>query len=218
LRTTLPLLCLYAATLAAQDFPKNEFQTLYLHGQLDGLLTQQDPALIGKFKARRPHHGFAFAYVRNTSPISGLKFEVSWMRDENTVRFGPSQTPFFDRAATTFTYRQSPLWILVGPQFKRNRTDATIKPFFHMLGGPALYRTSLPSGGAADCATALGVPTCPTRFNSDRWTFSAVIGGGIDIRLTDHVDLRLAQIDYSPISRFGKTAHNVRFGVGFIFH
>ena len=212
-------LCLLAAPLSAQDFPKNEIQTLYLHGQVDGLLAERDPALLGKFQQRRPHHGFAIAYVRNTSPISGLKFEVSWMRNEHTVRVPPAATnPFFSRETSSFTYRQAPLWILIGPQFKRNRSDSTIKPFFHMLGGPALYRTSLPGNSGAACAASLQLPTCPTRFNSDRWTFSAVFGGGIDLRLSDRMDLRLAQIDYTSINRFGKTAHNVRFGVGFIFH
>lgn len=146
--------------------------------------------------------------MRNTSPISGLKLEVSWLRDEQTVR-----TP-----TGMFSYRQQPLWILGGPQFKRNRADAVLKPFFHMLGGAALYRTSVDSGGLSACAESLRVATCPSRFDSDRWTFAAVIGGGIDLRLTDRIDLRIVQVDYTPLSRFGKTAHNLRFGVGFIFH
>lgn len=208
MRTSTLSLCLCAGVLSAQDFPKNEIQTLYLHGQIDGLLTERDPAVTGRFSKRRPHTGFALSYVRNTSPISGLKLEVSWMRDENTVR----------TASSAFTYRQVPLWILAGPQFKRNRNDTGIKPFFHMLGGASLYRTSLDSNGQALCAEAFQVMACPARFDSDRWTFAFVIGAGVDLRLTERVDLRIVQVDYTPLSRFGKTAHNVRFGVGIIFH
>lgn len=61
MRTSLLVLCLCGRILSAQEYPKNEIQTLYLHGQVDGLLTQGDPALTGKFQARRPHHGFAAA-------------------------------------------------------------------------------------------------------------------------------------------------------------
>lgn len=219
MRTSTLLFCLFTASLSAQDFPKNEIQTLYLHGQIDGLLTERDPALTGKFQRRRPHHGFAIGYVRNTSPISGLKFEVSWMRDEQTVRLpGSALNPAVAGDASSFTYRQSPLSILVGPQFKRNRSDATLKPFFHLLSGPVLYRTTLPANGLAACAASLQLPTCPTRFNSDRWTFSSVIGGGLDLRITNRMDLRIAQIDYIPITRFGKNAQNIRLGFGFIFH
>ncbi len=208
MRTATLFLCLCAANLPAQDYPKNEIQALYLHGQMDGLLGRQDPALAGRFQQRRPHHGFAFAYVRNASPISGLKVEVSWMRDEHTVRGG----------GQAFAYRQEPLWILAGSQFKRNRAGVRLKPFAHILGGASRYRTSLPSGGAATCGAAFGTAACPARFASNRWTMATVIGGGIDIRVTERVDLRLAQVDYTPMSRFGKTAHNVRFGVGFLFH
>jgi hydrophobic/amphiphilic exporter-1 (mainly G- bacteria), HAE1 family len=202
------ILLFVAAGASAQDYPRNEVQAVYMYGQVDGRLGQGDSALAGKFQQRRPHHGFALSYVSNGSRISGLKVEVSWMRDEQRVR-----TPLGQ-----FTYRQEPLWLLAGSQFKNNRPDARFKPFVHLLGGAARFQTSISGGGAAGCAAAFGSRECPARFDGDRWSFVTVIGGGLDVRLSSRVDLRLAQIDYTPLRRFGKTAHNVRFGVGFVFH
>jgi hypothetical protein len=82
MRTRLLLTFLLAGAASGQEYSKNEFQALYLHGQMDSGLTRQDPALVGRFAPKRPHHGFAFSYVSNRTRISGLKLEVSWRRDD----------------------------------------------------------------------------------------------------------------------------------------
>jgi opacity protein-like surface antigen len=67
--------------------------------------------------------------------------------------------------------------------------------------------------------------------------FTAAIGGGLDIRLSDRVAIRAIQVDYNPMkfdfSDFGttgipgtptftgdqkRTLHNFRIGIGIVFH
>ena len=102
--------------------------------------------------------------------------------------------------------------ILGGPQYKfRNHTR--VSPYVRALGGVARTRARLivPSLNSTD-----------TKSSTD---FSLAIGGGLDVRISDRVDLRVFQADYNPIflSRenellFGKSrADNVRFSFGVVF-
>lgn len=102
--------------------------------------------------------------------------------------------------------------ILGGPQYKF-RNHSRVMPFVRALAGVAHTRARLevPSLNATE-----------TKSSTD---FALAIGGGVDVRASDHVDLRIIQADYNPIflSRgndlgFGKTrADNVRFSFGVVF-
>ena len=207
-RWSLSIALLATAPLAAQEYPKSDFQVLYLHGQMDSGLDRRDPALAGRFAPRRPHHGFAVSTVSNRSRISGLKLELSWMRDTNAVRTGTGR----------FRYRQSPLWILAGTQLKDNRGSSRVKPFVHVLGGVARFRTGASEAALDGCAQAFETPTCPARFDGRRWSLVTMVGGGLDLRISERTELRLFQVDYAPLVRYGQTLHSVRFGAGFVFH
>ncbi len=174
----------------AQDFPRHEFQISYLHGQINSGLP-----------SRRPHHGASLSYVSNLSRFSGLKLEASSMVDHHTH--------------SGFTYRHQPLWLLFGTQIKDNRSSSRLKPFLHLMGGAARFAAST---NPSACAAALGLPSCPARFHSRRWSAVNMIGGGLDLKLSLRVDLRLLQIDYAPLARYGQTFHSVRFGFGATFH
>jgi len=174
----------------AQDFPRHEIQISYLHGQISsGLPT------------RSPHHGLALSYVSNLLRFSGLKLEVSSLVDRHSH--------------SGFTYRHQPLWLLFGTQIKDNRSSSRLKPFLHLMGGAARFAAST---SPLACAAALGLPSCPARFHSRRWSAVNTIGGGLDLKLSLRVDLRLLQIDYAPLARYGQTFHSVRFGFGATFH
>lgn len=105
---------------------------------------------------------------------------------------------------------------------KDNSTDATIKPFAHVLVG--VGRTS------ADLSE---FDNRLEDFNDAG--FAAAVGGGLDIRLSSRIDLRAIQIDYNPMrfdfTDFGtigipgtpalqgdlkRTLNNFRFGVGIV--
>lgn len=190
-------------TLAATDFPTHEFQATLLHARLDTGLNRQSENL--RSITPRFHDGWSLSYVANRSHISGLKLEISRLTDQSTVT----------SPQANFTYRQQALYLLFGTQLKDNRPTSRIKPFLHILGGAS--RIGVNTAGPA-CATTLNLPTCPARFQSRRWSPTTVIGGGIDIRLSSRTDLRLLQIEYIPLARYGATLHSVRFGLGITFH
>lgn len=85
-----------------------------------------------------------------------------------------------------------------GVQFKDNSKEKKLKPFAHLMAGLANGRVS---GFVSDSETG----------------FAGVIGGGLDVRLSDRVDFRLVQLDYNPTRLGGETQHNFRVGIGLVF-
>jgi opacity protein-like surface antigen len=102
--------------------------------------------------------------------------------------------------------------ILGGPQYKF-RNNSRVAPFVRILAGVAHTR------GRLDLA-AFNVSD--TASSTD---FALAIGGGLDIRVNDRIDVRVFQADYNPIFLsagnelgFGNArADNVRFSFGVVF-
>lgn len=84
-----------------------------------------------------------------------------------------------------------------GVQLKDNSKETKVKPFAHFMAGLTHARVS---GFVSDSETG----------------FSGVIGGGVDIRMSERVDLRAIQFDYNPTRLGGETQHNFRVGVGIV--
>lgn len=80
---------------------------------------------------------------------------------------------------------------LVGVQIKDNAATRRVKPYAHAQVGVAHYTV----------ASASTSPVPFLNFNtSDRNTSLAMkLGGGIDLRLSKRVDLRLIEINYNPV-------------------
>lgn len=88
-----------------------------------------------------------------------------------------------------------------GVQLKDNSRTARFKPFAHLLAGVARRKSSFGTFGEF---TDTG--------------FSAIAGGGLDIRAGSRFDIRVGQVDYN-LTRFGgQSEHNLRLGVGLVFH
>ena len=69
------------------------------------------------------------------------------------------------------------------------------------------------------CTTATGT-TCPTGFTNETISntgWAGAIGGGLDIRISDHFQIRAIQIDYNPVRIGGFTNNNARIGAGIVF-
>jgi opacity protein-like surface antigen len=102
--------------------------------------------------------------------------------------------------------------LLGGPQY-RFSGNSRVSPFVRALAGVAITRSRLE------------VPSLNSTDNLSSTDFALALGGGVDVRVTDRVAVRVLQVDYNPIflsSRnelgFGDVrADNVRFSFGVVF-
>jgi hypothetical protein len=82
---------------------------------------------------------------------------------------------------------------LFGPRFNYRTEKANV--FVHGLFGGA----SIGGGGESFNGYAMG------------------IGGGVDVKVSDHVAIRVMQVDYLPTHILEAWEHNFRLGVGIVF-
>jgi len=82
---------------------------------------------------------------------------------------------------------------LFGPRFNYRTEKANV--FVHGLFGGA----TIGGGGASENGFAMGM------------------GGGVDVKVSDHVAFRVMQVDYLPTHILGAWQHHFRLGVGIVF-
>ncbi len=211
----LGLLCASTALGQTSDYRRFEFFVGYSHNRVDvGPVEDLDPGddieFDDIFDEREGFNGVNASVVGNFSRYLGAKFDYSY--HQKSFDFGPDNT--------TIRIQN----FLGGIQIKDNSAEGTLKPFGHALVGVA--RTS------ADLSE---FDNSLEDFNDAG--FAAAIGGGLDVRLSDRVDVRVIQVDYNPMrfdfSDFGtigvpgtptftgnekRTLHNFRIGIGIVFH
>ncbi|MFL6275030.1 MAG: outer membrane beta-barrel protein [Blastocatellia bacterium] len=172
---------------------------------------------------RRGFNGFDASITFNFTRYLGIKFDMTghYKSDEFADTFtnddGSTHTDTSHTKDRAYSF-------LAGLQFKDNSKQARFKPFAHALVG-AVRQTS------KDTQTSTG----PFNFTLDDkvTSFGMKLGGGIDVRLHQRIDLRLFEIDYTPIfardrdvagnadfdlNVAGRTAHNFSISVGLVFH
>jgi opacity protein-like surface antigen len=204
-----------AVSFAQTDgYKKGEVFLGYSNGQVDTGLDSDD--LDGVFPTNDfgNFHGFNVSGVYNVNRFIGIKGDVSGTYNKTSISQG------FIANGTTFTVgldTKSSLYnFLGGVQVKDNSNSGRFKPFAHALVGAAHIRSKVNN------FTCTPAAVCPPTFEFNDETFSdtglaGAFGGGIDIRVTNRVQIRAIQIDYNPIRADGVTSHNVRFGVGIVF-
>jgi hypothetical protein len=102
-----------------------------------------------------------------------------------------------------------------GIQLKDNgRGKKVFKPFAHLSIGSALTRASVDT---YSLDPALGRLVLDFKTHSD-WGAAGAVGGGLDIRLHDRIDLRVIQLDYHKATIFNSSTDGLRVGVGLVFH
>ena len=190
-----------ASVAAAQsDYKKFEVFAGYSHNRVDTGIGDDGPSDI--LDEREGFHGFNTSVTRNLNRYLGLKFDFAG-------HFKETGDPGLTVKSRAFSF-------LGGVQLKDNGTDATFKPFAHALAGVAQVRNEIdfralclppPGGSASSCKST----------ESDTG-FAAVLGGGLDIRASNRVDIRVIQFDYNPTRVFDNTQHNFRIGIGVVFH
>jgi opacity protein-like surface antigen len=171
---------------------------------------------------RRGFNGFDASITYNLSRYFGVKANVTGhFKTETFV------DQFSDSGGHTDTNRVTDrVWqFLGGVQIKDNRAEGRrLKPFAHALVGAARQTSH-------DVQTSVG----GSNFTlDDRATsFAMKLGGGLDVRLSRRVDLRLIEFDYNPIfardravagnAEFtlrvaGRRSDTYTFGFGVAFH
>lgn len=172
------------------------------------------------FCDRRDFHGFTLGAKYNLSPTLGIRTNLSayFNKDRSVDPFGTG----VDAHTDTNTFDEKTYVLVIGPEVRRD--FGSWRPFVHAMAGVARQT-------ATDVQTSTG----PFDFTiHDRTTSLALkLGGGVDVRISPRVDLRIIEIDYEPIfakdrdtpvNGFfeqrvkGKTAQNITFGVGIAWH
>ena len=174
------------------DYNKYDVGVLYSHNRQDIGVEDPNQNLIDE---REGFHGVELFAKGNVSRYVGLKGSYSFNRKSFDIDGGT--------AATTFDVDADLHQFLGGAEFKDNARETKVKPFAHVLAGVAHARTD--------------VSNATLSFDESDTGFAAAVGGGVDFKLSDRVDLRAFQFDYNPIRANGETSHNFRVGIGLIF-
>ncbi len=128
----------------------------------------------------------------------GIKGDVSGHYGSETFQTFCVQAPCPNVKARTQFYN-----FLAGPEVRaRNRSRVT--PFAHGLAGAAYLRRNVSFGSLPDST-------------NDSVRFALALGGGLDVRVNDHLDVRVIQVDYNPVFFDGSVAHGARVSVGLVF-
>ena len=203
------LACASIAAAQSDDYKKFEFFGGYSHNRIDTGIGDDDPSLQDIINEREGFHGFNTSITGNVSRYFGFKFDLSGHYKNKTFPVLPSSSATIDFNSRIYNF-------LGGVQVKDNSSESTFKPFAHALVGAAHARNRV--NFSPDACIAISPSPCPPDFTESETGFAGAFGGGIDIRASNRVDIRVIQFDYNPTRLFDSTQHNFRIGVGIVFH
>lgn len=197
----------FAQTTAVDDYKKGEVYVGYSNGQIDTGLESGNSA-VDFFQERENFNGVNVSGVYNVTRYFGVKGDVSATFNSNDFN------DTFNGATVSFKNKNSLYNFLGGVQVKDNSNDGVFKPFGHVLVGAAHARAKV---SAFSCTPSAA---CPATIPNDTFSetgFAGAIGGGLDFRLNNRVQIRAIQIDYNPVRLSGETQNNLRIGAGIVF-
>lgn len=196
----------FATAQSSSDYNKGEFYVGYSNGQIDTGIDSGN-SVNSFLRDRVNFNGAEIAGVYNVGRYVGLKADVSGVY--NSTKFSSTVAP---GQTITFNTNNSLYNVLGGVQFKDNSNDTRFKPFMHLLAGVGVGRTSVKD---VSCTTST-VFNCSDIANNSDSGLAGVVGGGLDVKLSDKFDLRAFQVDYNPVRMNGHTDNNLRFGIGLV--
>ncbi len=200
------------------DYKKGEVFVGYSNGQIDtGIDSGDIPG--DPIDKRQNFNGFEVSGVYNVSRYVGLKADVSGTYRSDNFGFstfaGTGTVPngTVGTGTVSFDAKSSLYNVLGGVQIKDNSSEAKFKPFAHALVGAGITRVKIEN---VNCSAGID---CSSIFLSDdsQTGLAGAIGGGIEIKLSNRIDLRAIQFDYNPVRIDGDTQNNFRIGVGLVF-
>jgi opacity protein-like surface antigen len=176
-----------AQTTIAQ--PKNEFFAGYSFHSADINTLTIDPH-------RTVQNGVNLEYTRNITRHIGLTGDASvhFHRETRSTGLG------------TFSSQRDQYFLLGGIQLRAGNNER-MRPFAHALFGASLFR-----GFTSDIRTSGNVYTF-----DDASSFAMALGGGLDLRVSKRIDVRLVQFDYTPTFLGSGRQDNFRISVGVVF-
>jgi opacity protein-like surface antigen len=187
------------------------------------------------FCERRGYNGFEASATFNVTRYLGIKGNVSGhYRSDNFSDVFPV-APIIPVARET---RERLHNFMGGVQVKDNSKSKRFKPYGHALLGVARQtvdfteHTAIPAFNFTETVTSRDQTT----------SFAMKLGGGLDVRISPRVDLRVVEFNYNPIfagdrtlsgeailinffvprrnlfyTHTGRTAHNFTIGFGIVF-
>ena len=177
--------------LAAQapEQPKNEFFAGYSFHSADINTLTIDPH-------RTSQNGVNLQYTRNINRHIGITGDASvhFHRETRSTGLG------------TFSSQRDQYFMLGGIQLRAGNNER-VRPFAHALFGASLFR-----GFTSDIRPAGNVYTF-----DDATSFAMALGGGVDVRVSKRIDVRLIQFDYTPTFFGSGRQDNFRISAGIVF-
>ena len=182
-----------------------EFFGGFSHNRVDVGLDSDD--FDEEFGNRLGANGVNLSVTGNFSKYVGAKFDYAHHR----------KTDNFDFEGFDIEEKYTSDTIMGGIQIKNNSKDGPrFKPFVHALAGVA--RQKIAVDDTAD----------DFDFEISQTNFTFAVGGGIDVRVSKNVDIRVIQFDYNPTylkdqdifdtTINGKLQNNFRIGFGIAIH
>jgi hypothetical protein len=176
------------------------------------------------FCQRRNFNGFDASVTYNVSRYIGITGNITGHFKSET--FVDKFTP--PGVTQTIANRERLYNFLGGVQIKNNSRTARFKPFAHALAGVARYTNRQQQ-------TLDLFPQFNFTIEDQVTSFAMKLGGGLDIRASRRIDVRVFEFDYnpvfagnrqaksiagpfSPVTFTGQTAHNYTFGFGIVIH
>lgn len=194
--------------VAQEDYKKTEFFVGYSFGLADDKY-DTGSSIASFFRDRSPRHGFNASAVYNKSKYFGLKGDVSatYIRDDfrKTYRFE-------NVIALASGKKKASLYnFLGGIQLKNNSSTKRFRPFGHAMLGVGSHESSTEN---TDCFFMCDSEA--PKFVAQDTGFAGAFGGGLDIKVSEKLQVRAIQIDYNPM-KLNRMKHNGRVSVGLVF-
>ena len=199
------LCCVPLAVAQSDDRSRFEFFAGYSVLRTNYKAERRDPTtvIVVAFDGKQTFNGFNASATVNLTGGLGLTGDFSG-------HFKTNKTP--DPLGGTIDVHTRVFNVLGGPQY-RFGGNSRVTPFVRVLAGIANTHSKLElhSLNVSDTASSTD--------------FAMALGGGVDVRVSERVGLRVFQVDYNPIFLssgnqlgFGnKRADNVRFSFGVVF-
>ncbi|MGA9996080.1 MAG: outer membrane beta-barrel protein [Pyrinomonadaceae bacterium] len=188
---TLIVVCCATLSFAQkqEEYPKHEVFIGYSYENADINSLTINPG-------RAALQGVNFEYTRNINKTVGITADFS----------GHIKRESFTTNAVEVQHNREQYNLLGGLQFKA-RNKSRVTPFAHALFGVGLFRGF----------SAILTPSSNTYFFDDAKSFAMVFGGGLDIRASKRITVRVIQADYNP-TFFGQgRQNNFRLSFGVVF-